>query len=144
MNQQRVVFMKNQIRNILQELPPWLLTGITLIAILWLTLSPRPFGSMHTPFFPGADKLAHAVMFGFLVVMMALDRARKKEFHRLSPLFLICCALFSSGLGIAIEYLQEYLNTGREFEYLDMVADSCGAFSAAFIWLFLQPKSGRL
>ncbi|MDE6409436.1 MAG: VanZ family protein [Muribaculaceae bacterium] len=133
--------MNNNLKKIIQTLPPWILTGITLLIILWLTLSPRPFGSLETPFFSGADKLAHALMFGFLVAMMALDRTRKRDFHRLSPLYLICCAIFSSLLGVAIEYLQEALKTGRAFEYIDMVADSCGAFAAAFIWLIFQPKS---
>ncbi len=132
--------MTTRFRKILLELPPWILTGMTLAAILWLTLSPRPFGSLHTPFFPGADKLAHALMFGFLVAMMALDRTRKRNFIKLSPLYLICCAILSSLLGVAIEYLQEALHTGRTFEYIDMVADSCGAFASAFIWLLLQPK----
>lgn len=132
--------MNSRIKRIIQTLPPWIFTGLTLIIILWLTLSPRPFGSFHTPFFPEADKLAHALMFGFLVAMMALDKTRKLNFHRLSSIYMICCASFASLLGVGIEYLQEALQTGREFEYLDMAADSCGAFAVAFIWLLLQPE----
>ena len=132
--------MIKRLTKILVELPPHILTGITLLAIFWLTLSPRPFGSLHTPLFPGADKLAHALMFGGLVIMLALDKARKNNFRFLSPLFLFSCAIFSSLLGVAIEYLQEALHTGRAFEYLDMAADSSGAFAAAIGWLILQPK----
>lgn len=133
--------MTRNLKKTIQALPPWILTGLTLLIILWLTLSPRPFGSLETPLFPGADKLAHALMFGFLVAMMALDKTRKRNFHRLSSYYLICCAILSSLLGVAIEYLQEALHTGRAFEYNDMVADGCGAFASAFFWLLFQPKS---
>lgn len=133
--------MNSKLKKAIQNLPPWFLTGITLVVILWLTLSPRPFGSLHPPLFPGADKLAHALMFGFLVAMNAFDRSRQTEFRPLSPLFLILCAVFSSSLGVAIEYLQEAFHTGRAFEYLDMTADSCGAFASAFLWLLFQHKS---
>ena len=108
--------MNSRFKKIVKTLPPWFLTGVTLVVILWLTLSPRPFGELNPPLFPGADKLGHALMFGFLVAMMALDKTRKRNFHKLSPLYLICCAIFSSSLGVAIEYIQEALHTGRAFE----------------------------
>ena len=140
--------MIKSLRKFLISLPPWFLTGITLIAILWLTLSPKPFGELTPPLFPGADKLAHAMMFGFLVIMAAVDYSRKKTADKsdkllsrpVSPLFLFSCALLSSLLGVAIEYLQKWLETGRAFEYTDMIADSCGAFAAAIILLILKPK----
>lgn len=117
-----------------------LLTGITVAAILWLTLSPRPFGSMHTPFFPGADKVVHGLMFGFLVAMLALDNIRKNRFRPLSAMMLIIYALVSSLLGVAIEFLQDWLQTGRAFELTDMAADATGAFAVAAAWYFLQHK----
>ncbi|MBD5329099.1 MAG: VanZ family protein [Bacteroides sp.] len=133
-------YMNPEIKNRLSGLPPMLLTGITVVAILWLTLSPRPFGDMHTPFFPGADKIVHGLMFGFLVAMLALDNMRKQKFRPLPISILMVYALASSLFGVAIEYLQEWLQTGRAFEFTDMVADSTGAFAAAVAWYFFQTK----
>ena len=133
--------MKQRIREFLSFLPPYILTMLTVLLILWLTLSPRPFGSLSTPFFPGADKLAHAVMFGFLVAMAALDRSRKENYRPLSPRYLLSAALLTAMFGISIEYLQEALHTGRSFEYADMIADSAGAFCAALLWMLIQLKT---
>lgn len=132
--------MDNKLRKILGRIPPFLLSGVTFVAILWLTLSPRPFGSLETPLFPGADKIVHALMFGFLTLMLALDTYRKGKFHPLSPSLPTLFALASTILGILIEYLQKWLNSGRAFEYSDMVADGCGAFLSAALWLVLQSK----
>lgn len=139
--------MLDSVKKILFRLPAWFLTGITLFIIFWLTLSPKPFGELNPPLFPGADKIAHAIMFGFLVAMMAVDKLRKKASlpsnifaHPLSPIYLFSCSLFSSLLGALIEYLQKWLDTGRTFESSDIIADCCGAFAATLIWLILQPK----
>ena len=127
-------------RKILDRIPPYLFSGVTLVAILWLTLSPRPFGSLEAPLFPGADKIVHALMFGFLTFMLALDTYRKGNYHPLSLLFTLFIAFASTILGILIEYLQKWLDTGRGFEYSDMAADGVGAFLSAALWLFLQSK----
>lgn len=132
--------MNGKYKNTLSELPPLIFTGITLLAILWLTLSPRPFGSMETPFFPGADKIVHGLMFGFFTAMMALDKRRKNHFRPLPFYTLIIFALLSSLLGVAIEYLQEALHTGRAFENADMAADTIGAFAFAIGLYIFQSK----
>lgn len=79
-------------------------------------------------------------MFGFLVAMLALDKMRKNQYHPLSIFILMLFALISSLFGVAIEYLQEWLQTGRAFELTDMVADSTGAFTIATAWYFFQTK----
>lgn len=127
----------------LTALPSWLLSLLTVVLILWLTLVPDPLGDDAPRLFPGADKVVHAIMFGFLTVMILLDRQRKKSWTPLSPPFVWMSALFSAMLGIAIEVAQLEMKLGRGFEVADMVADTIGAALCAAIWLRLQHMWSR-
>ena len=122
----------------LTALPSWLLSLLTVVLILWLTLMPDPLGDDAPQLFPGADKVVHAIMFGFLTVMILLDRQRKKNWIPLSSPFVWMSALFSTMLGIAIEVAQLEMKLGRGFEVADMVADTIGAALCAAIWLRTQ------
>ena len=122
----------------LSALPSWLFTTVTLIAILWLTLAPKPLGDQPPPLFPGADKLAHAIMFGGLVWMIFLDIQRKHLWRPIKLNNAIIIAITVSILGILIEIAQATMGLGRGFEILDIISDAVGAFLFAFIWLILQ------
>ena len=125
-------------RKFLSGLPQFLFTGIVVIAILWLTLAPRPLGENPPPLFPGADKLAHAIMFGGLASMILLDWQRSHRWKKVSTVFAIFAAILSSLFGISIEYIQAAMHLGRGFEYTDMLADTIGAFLAAILWIVFQ------
>ena len=127
-----------RVRKALSSLPSWLFSIITLIAILWLTLAPKPLGENPPPLFPGADKLAHGIMFGGFTIMMLLDWQRR---HRWKPVWwqrALVCAGLSAFLGILIEYMQANMHMGRGFEYEDMAADAIGALVFAFLWIYFQ------
>lgn len=72
--------MKKFTRKILR-LPPWLLTTLTVLAILWLTLAPHPLPDNDIPTFEGIDKVVHACMFGGLYFMICLDRVISAHRH---------------------------------------------------------------
>lgn len=127
------------VKRFLTALPKWLLSGITLTAILWLTLAPKPFGDTDIPLFPGADKLAHALMFGSLTAMLCLDRQRTSAWKRVSTRFVLSAAACSGLLGLAIEYLQLRMQVGRSFEPADAYSDIAGSCMIAVCWIFLQP-----
>lgn len=133
--------MKIRYREILSSFPAWTFSAVTTGTILWLTLSSSPFGEHHPKLFPGADKVVHALMFGFLVVMLWLDRWRLSGFHKVSHRFVIYSTIAASLFGIAIEFLQDRMHAGRSFEVADMIADTIGALTAGLICYFLQPKS---
>lgn len=128
------------LRKQISALPPWLLTALTLALILWLTLSPDPLGDDAPHLFPGADKVVHALMFGFLTVMMLLDRQRRRGWKVLPPVAVWCAALLSASVGIAIEFAQRAMAMGRGFEVADMAADAAGACICAVMWLLLQRR----
>ena len=127
-----------RIRESLTKLPAGIFTIITLVAILWLTLSPKPLGEQPPALFPGADKIAHGIMFGGFVAMMLLDWQRKHDWRNVALIFAVMCASGASLLGILIEFAQAAMHLGRGFEYADMIADTAGAFAVAFLWLMLQ------
>ena len=134
--------MSKRFRHILCALPPWILTAVTVVLILWLTLAPRPFGDIRAPLFPGADKIVHSLMFGFLTAMICADRARKDRSvspSHISSLFALVSAAGASLFGVAIEFLQHWLGIGRSFETADIIADCSGAFIFAALWLIIQP-----
>lgn len=122
----------------LSSLPPLMLSGVTFMAILWLTLAPQPLGEEPPPMFPGADKLAHAIMFGGFAAMMLLDYQRKHNWRMISYRRALTCSALSSLLGIGIEFAQANMGLGRSLETADMIADTIGAFLAAIFWISFQ------
>ena len=125
-------------RSRLSRLPGLMFTIIVLAAILWLTLAPKPMGDDPPPLFPGADKIAHACMFGGLVIAVLFDRQRKNGWKPIRSKFALAVAAASSIFGVAIEFLQLGMHMGRGFEYSDMIADTLGAFICAFAWVIFQ------
>ena len=128
----------NRIKGFLAVLPAWLLTGITVAVILWLTLAPDPLGDDAPHLFPGSDKVAHAIMFGYLTVMVLLDRQRTSGWRRLRARFVWSCAIGAAIFGILIEFMQLAMAMGRGFELADMAADCAGAAICALLWLRCQ------
>lgn len=125
-------------RNIIGKIPTGLLTGVTLALILWLTLAPHPTGDLDLPLFPGADKVVHVIMFGFITFTALLETMKYEKWEMLSLVTVgvisIACAL----LGIGIEVIQRAMGLGRSFEILDILADTGGAIGVGGIWAMFQ------
>lgn len=117
----------------LEKLPPWTFSIICFIAICWLTLSPDPLGDNDLPLFPGADKIAHALMFGGFTFCIILDWHRRHGWPLAFKKVDVYAADTASALGIITELLQDAMHSGRTFEFWDMVADITGAFLVATI-----------
>lgn len=126
------------LRNVLGKIPTGLFTVLTVLTILWLTLAPKPLGENPPPLFPGADKIAHGIMFGGLTTMILIDLQRKYGWKSVKPLYAMIAALISASFGTLIEFLQDSMGMGRGFEYGDIVADTAGAFLFGFMWLIFQ------
>lgn len=124
-----------KVKKRLKKFPSWTLTIVTLAAILWLTLSPRPLGEVEVRFFPGEDKVVHAIMFGFLVIMILIDRRRKNSSIREEERFAWFTFAGVSILGVVIEFLQEAMDMGRSLDVYDMAADAAGALLATLAWI---------
>lgn len=127
------------IKHHLNRLPAWILTILTVMAILWLTLSPDPLPHEEPILlFPGADKVVHGLMFGFLTFVALVDWARGRDFRRVRWYVCLVMAVLATLFGIAIEFAQRGMGLGRGFEVLDMLADGIGAFTVAIVWIIVE------
>ena len=132
--------MLKSIKSWLDKLPPWTLSVVCFLAICWLTLAPDPLPDNDIPLFPGADKIAHGIMFGGFTLCIIIDGLRRKGWPAFPENIWI---LFYSpdipcAVGIITEFLQGMMNAGRTFELWDMVADITGAFLVAAAFLMTE------
>lgn len=122
----------------LSKLPPAIFTILTVAAILWLTLAPKPLGDNPPELFPGADKIVHGIMFGGLTAMMILDWQRIHQWQPATWGMVTLYATAVSFFGVFIECAQNMMDQGRGFEWWDICADTLGAFVVAVVWIPLQ------
>lgn len=110
--------------------PRWAFTALVVAAILWLTLAPQPLPEEDLPTFPGMDKVAHACMFGGLLIALLWDWTvvRGNRIGKKRPLL---AALAVAAFGGAIELVQEAMGMGRGADILDFLAD-CGGIVAVY------------
>ncbi len=120
------------ITSILRMSPPYIFSLVILLAICWLTLVPKPLPDADIQLFPGADKVAHFIMFGCFSGALFVDMMRTGK-KRNSLLCAIFAAVISIISGISVEFLQNAMDMGRSAEYADIIADASGAISASII-----------
>lgn len=108
--------------NPLKRLPRWLLTVLTVSAVLYLTLFPRPLPDTDFQFWEHTDKIVHALMMLGVYVALALD-LRRPLTPRLRWLLFAAVAAF----GAAIELAQQAMDLGRTGSAADLIADLIGA-----------------
>ncbi len=128
----------SRFHSIARRIPAWLPTVIAVGLLLWLTLAGKPLGDTEVHLFPGADKVAHILMFGGTAVAILFDCQKHRGWRPLRwPVLIAVAAIVSIG-GVAIEFAQEAMGDGRSFEKADMAADTFGAFAAALLWIVFQ------
>lgn len=123
---------------LLQSLPKWMLSGICLLVILYLTLTPKPLGDQEFLLFPNADKVVHGIMFGGLLFCLCIDRWRQTDFHMPSVGFVVWNAIAVIALGGLIEILQMEMNIGRSADIWDFISDSIGVILVGITFLSLR------
>ncbi len=111
-----------------RKIPAWIATGLTVSAILWLTLARTPLPETDLPMFPGADKLVHAIMFGWLTLVVCWDRYASTH-KRLNPRQIAVCATISILFGGVVEIAQDVMGCGRSADIWDFTADTIGALT---------------
>lgn len=112
---------------------------LTLALILWLTLAPHPVGDNDLPLFPGADKLVHAIMFGFLSWMFCIDVCKMRQ-RPPGVCAIAVCAVSAGVIGAIIEFGQQFMGLGRSMENADLIADIAGALLAFLIILATRKR----
>lgn len=127
--------MKSVITGILKIWPKrWVTTALVVLAILYLTLVPRPLPDNDIDI-PGLDKVVHAVMFGGLAFVGYIDMARRgrNRYGKLPWRAMWIAVLAASLFGGAVEIIQQAMSVGRSGDAFDFVADAVGAVIGAMI-----------
>ena len=128
----------NRLHSIVRRIPNRLPTVLAVGLLLWLTLASKPLGDNDMPLFQGADKLAHALMFGGTTAVLLFDIQRERGWHALRWILPVTAGTVFSLVGVAIEFAQEVMGNGRSFERADIAADTVGAYTMAILWIIFQ------
>lgn len=120
---------------ILDRIPRFLTSAVVTAGVLFLTLAPRPFGSVRIPLFEGADKVVHFMMFFAMAFAYHFDfRRGKKPVDEARLMGWIFVSL--SAFGGLIELAQWKMRMGRSGDWYDLLADIAGAvYGIILAWL---------
>lgn len=120
---------------ILDRIPRFLTSAVVTAGVLYLTLAPRPFGSVRIPLFEGADKVVHFMMFFAMAFAYHFDfRGGKKPVDEARLMGWIFVSL--SAFGGLIELAQWKMRMGRSGDWYDLLADIAGAvYGIILAWL---------
>lgn len=120
---------------ILDRIPRFLTSAVVTAGVLYLTLAPRPFGSVRIPLFEGADKVVHFMMFFAMAFAYHFDfRRGKKPVDEARLMGWIFVSL--SAFGGLIELAQWKMRMGRSGDWYDQLADIAGAvYGIILAWL---------
>lgn len=120
---------------ILDRIPRFLTSAVVTAGVLYLTLAPRPFGSVRIPLFEGADKVVHFMMFLAMAFAYHFDfRRGKKPVDEARLMGWIFVSL--SAFGGLIELAQWKMRMGRCGDWYDLLADIAGAvYGIILAWL---------
>lgn len=120
---------------ILDRIPRFLTSAVVTAGVLYLTLAPRPFGSVRIPLFEGADKVVHFMMFFAMAFAYLFDfRRGKKPVDEARLMGWIFVSL--SAFGGLIELAQWKMRMGRSGDWYDLLADIAGAvYGIILAWL---------
>lgn len=120
---------------ILDRIPRFLTSAVVTAGVLYLTLAPRPFGSVRIPLFEGADKVVHFMMFFAMAFAYHFDFRRGKkpvDEARLRGWIFVSLSAF----GGLIELAQWKMRMGRSGDWYDLLADIAGAvYGIILAWL---------
>lgn len=120
---------------ILDRIPRFLTSAVVTAGVLYLTLAPRPFGSVRILLFEGADKVVHFMMFFAMAFAYHFDfRRGKKPVDEARLMGWIFVSL--SAFGGLIELAQWKMRMGRSGDWYDLLADIAGAvYGIILAWL---------
>ena len=126
-------------KQFLKSLPVGIPSAIIIILVTYLSLSSDPFHTKDIPLFPGADKLAHVIMYMAVAGVFILDYAKHILPHHAKINVELALAVSASLLGLLLEIAQLVMRNGRGYEFWDWIADTVGALAALLIvrWWFM-------
>jgi len=116
-----------------QRLWGWL-PPIGWMALIFLLSSRADFGALSRLSFPSSDKVAHAVIYGVLAVLVARAVAPARWASGFGW-------AISVGYGVTDEYHQSFV-PGRDVSAGDLLADALGAAVALIVYALVMRRRG--
>jgi glycopeptide antibiotics resistance protein len=120
-----------------KKIKPGVLYVITLAIILYISLSSNPLNVRGFEWYYGSDKIIHAVMWGFLTMVMAYEVSKALYFFDPGWELYICMFLINSLLSVLVELVQELMKIGRHFDIYDIVANCAGVLVCGLVMKFI-------
>lgn len=117
-------------KKIINIIPAGVFSVIATAIVVFLLLAPSSGMESSWLKFKHADKLVHFLMFLFLNLAYLYDYTKFKSPRHTRINVELAFTVFASMLGLLTESCQLAMGLGREFEYLDIIADVLGAFAA--------------
>ena len=120
-------------KKILNRIPVGVFSVIATAIVVYLLLAPASdvesswFAWLN---FKHSDKLVHFLLFLFLNLAYLYDYTKYKYPHHTKINPELAFTAVAAMLGLVTESCQLAMNTGREFDNFDIVADVLGAFAA--------------
>jgi VanZ family protein len=109
----------------------WTLLIIVLLSVPGSAIPKVSIGLKHV------DKLVHFILFGIFPVLWSyyfIQRRGKTNSNQLIILFCVISILF----GISLEYVQHYFVVNRDFDVVDIIADSLGAIVFGIVLILVE------
>lgn len=96
------------------------------LAIVFLSLYPFQIEQNATRLWEHSDKVMHLVMYAALALLFLFDFKPAHLSEKVNVNLVLWLVLF----GIIIEVIQEFMDLGRYFDFLDILANTSGVMIA--------------
>ena len=123
------IYMRHRLFQIFSNRFPALLWTIFIFVLLAL---PGKMLPQEESFLPNLDKIIHVILFGSFVFLWCVYFASKPDKDFLKRRFILILVV-GCVYGIGMEFIQKYFIPNRNFDILDIVADTVGAISGFLI-----------
>ena len=111
----------------------WTLLIIILLSVPGSAIPKVSIGLQHV------DKLVHFVLFGIFPVLWSYYFIQKKGKSNWKHMIILFC-IISILLGISLEYVQHYFVVNRDFDVIDIIADTLGAIVFGILLVLFERR----
>lgn len=120
-------------KRFIRHIPTGLPSIIVLAVVSYLSLMPDPLNKLELNVFTGFDKVCHFLLYLVATIIYLLDYSKKKYPHHTKLNGELMVTTASMVIGLFMECAQLAMNTGRNFEINDIIANALGALAGGFI-----------
>lgn len=118
----------------------YLPVGWTILTIILLCLPGSAIPSVGMYGLSDIDKAVHFILFGCIPFFWGIYTTTRSSYSKWKKWLAVFC-LSSISLGIILEFVQFYFIPNRDFDIMDILADTIGALFFTFLLFALEKQS---